>query len=393
MKILWASPNTLLDTSNGAAMAIREYLHQLSIRGWDIKILGATVFVNQHGMSGLREFLNAAFKHKGDFVNYQDRSLIHRLLVTQQSRRGLLYSYELEKWFEEYRRMLRAENPDIVLFFDKSLITSMTANEAKSMGIKVGVLLHHGNNHGNEWCRDVDFMLTDTKATAEMYQAREGYSMTPVGKFIDTTRWVADSPTRKRLLFVNPIPAKGGVLVVQLAFWLSKHRPDIELQIVDSRGTWGELLKRVALAMSEDSSHLQNVIATPNTPDMKAIYAQARVLLVPSLGWESGPAVAVEAMANGIPVIASNVGGLPEVLGTSGQVVDIPSDYRKPPYLALLSPEVLEKFSKAVCEYWDDDELYSASSEAAKSEFLRLHSIERNGDELSKILTAVVIGE
>ena len=393
MKILWASPNTLLDTSNGAAITIREYLHQLSARGWEIRILGGTVFVNQHGMSGLREFWNSAFKQKGDFVNYQDGSLIHRLMVTQQARRVLLYSYELEKWFEEYRKMLHEEKPDIVLFFDKSLITSMTANEAKALGIKVGVILNHGNNHGSEWCRDLDFMLTDTKATAEMYRVREGYSMTPVGKFIDTNRLVADSPTRKRLLFVNPIPAKGGVLVVQLAYWLSKHRPDIELQIVDSRGTWGELLKRVTLSMSEDSSHLKNVIATPNTPDMKAIYAQARVLLVPSLWWESGGRVAVEAMANGIPVVASNVGGLPEVLGTSGQVVDIPSDFRKPPYIDLLPPEVLEKFSKAVCDYWDDDELYAASSEAAKSEFLRLHSIERNGDELSKILTAVVIGE
>lgn len=393
MKILWASPNTLLDTSNGAAITIREYMHQLAARGWDVKILGGTVFVNQHGMGSLREFLQRAFTERGQFVNYQDGQLSHRLLVTHQTRRPLLYSYELEAWFNEYRRLLETEKPDVVLFFDKSLITSMTANEAKAKGIKVGVILNHGNNRGTEWCRDVDFMLTDTNATAEMYRIREGYSMIPVGKFIDAARLVADAPTRQRLLFVNPIPAKGGVLVVQLAYWLSEFRPDIEMQVVDSRGTWGDLLSRVSREMSKDPSTLRTVVVSPNTPDMKSVYKEARVLLSPSLWWESGSRVSVEAMANGIPVVASNVGGIPEVLGESGKIIDVPDQLRTPPYMSLLPTEVVEEFAKAVCVYWDNPEQYAESSERARKEFLRLHSMQKNGDELSRILRSVVNGE
>jgi hypothetical protein len=40
MKILWASVFSLLDTSSGAAIAIREMLMQLVHRGHEVDILG-----------------------------------------------------------------------------------------------------------------------------------------------------------------------------------------------------------------------------------------------------------------------------------------------------------------------------------------------------------------
>ena len=53
----------------------------------------------------------------------------------------------------------------------------------------------------------------------------------------------------------------------------------------------------------------------------------SRAVLVPSLWRESLGRVPMEAMANGIPVVASDRGPLPETLGSAGFVFTIPGRY------------------------------------------------------------------
>jgi glycosyltransferase involved in cell wall biosynthesis len=56
---------------------------------------------------------------------------------------------------------------------------------------------------------------------------------------------------------------------------------------------------------------------------LNEFYAKARFLVVPSVWYEAGALVAIEAMYHGIPVIASRMGGIPEVVedGVSGLLV------------------------------------------------------------------------
>ena len=61
--------------------------------------------------------------------------------------------------------------------------------------------------------------------------------------------------------------------------------------------------------------------------DMRAVYAQTRLLIAPSVWQEGFGMVAVEAQSCGIPVIASARGGLPESVGDGGLLID---DYRNP---------------------------------------------------------------
>ena len=64
----------------------------------------------------------------------------------------------------------------------------------------------------------------------------------------------------------------------------------------------------------------------PNTPDPRKFYAATKLLLMPSL-MENAGFVAMEAMTNGIPVLASNRGGLPETIGDAAPMIDIPARY------------------------------------------------------------------
>jgi glycosyltransferase involved in cell wall biosynthesis len=61
-----------------------------------------------------------------------------------------------------------------------------------------------------------------------------------------------------------------------------------------------------------------------NTPDPRDCYRVSRVVLMPSLWRESLGHVAAEAMTNGIPVLASDRGALPETVGDAGFVFTIP---------------------------------------------------------------------
>jgi glycosyltransferase involved in cell wall biosynthesis len=55
--------------------------------------------------------------------------------------------------------------------------------------------------------------------------------------------------------------------------------------------------------------------------DREKLYAGARVLVLPSLD-EGFGLPALEAMSAGVPVVASNRGSLPEVVGTGGVLID-----------------------------------------------------------------------
>jgi glycosyltransferase involved in cell wall biosynthesis len=75
-------------------------------------------------------------------------------------------------------------------------------------------------------------------------------------------------------------------------------------------------------ALQAQLAKLPNVRFERRVTDMRAIYRQTRLLLVPSR-WEEGfGMVAIEAQSCGIPVIASARGGLPESVGDGGILID-----------------------------------------------------------------------
>jgi alpha-1,3-rhamnosyl/mannosyltransferase len=67
-----------------------------------------------------------------------------------------------------------------------------------------------------------------------------------------------------------------------------------------------------------------HVLAPVPTPVLARLYQRATVVVCPSL-WEGFGLAALEAMACGAPLVAANRGGLPEVVGDAGLLVD-PTD-------------------------------------------------------------------
>lgn len=149
--------------------------------------------------------------------------------------------------------------------------------------------------------------------------------------------------SRDRVVFVNPNPLKG----VEIAFALAERRPDIEFLFIES---WKLRPERKAKYHTR-ASVLPNVEWSAPVSDMREVYGHARVVLVPSMWEEAWGRVATEAQISGIPVLASNRGGLPESVGMGGILVD---------------PEApLEAWEAALARMWDDPESYEQLAEAA----------------------------
>lgn len=386
LKILWASPNTLLDTANGAALAIREILKQLAKRGCEVRILGGTVFVNPNGASYFRDLMPQLQKQQGKFIACGDGPLQHRLLVTRTTHRRLMYSFEEQAWFDEYCRILDEFQPDLVMFFDNSLITLLTCDEARRRGIPAVVYLAHPRNTGQRWCRDVSLMLTDSQATARLYKEREGYDIVPIGAFVDPATYRAESPTRENVLFVTPTIEKGVAFVIQLALLMERTRPDIRFEVVETRSNWEEALRTVTKRAGNERTSLSNVTLTQNVRDMRPVYARARVLLVPSVWWESAARVIIEAMLNGIPVIGSNSGGVPEMMGDGGQILDFVQTDAGTPHQAPFNEAHVEQAREWIERLYDDPAYHDAAVERALKAHRELHDIERNTDRALRAL-------
>ncbi len=167
--------------------------------------------------------------------------------------------------------------------------------------------------------------------------------------------------------FVNPQATKGLYVFVRIAEQLAARRPDIPLLVMAGRSRTGWQQET-----GIDLSRLPNLTTQPSVPDPREFYAATRLLLMPSLWNESFGLVAAEAMLNGIPVLASNRGALPETIGDAGLLFDIPARYT-PETRDLPTAEEVAPWVEAIIRLWDDAGEYEHWSRAARERARQWH--------------------
>jgi glycosyltransferase involved in cell wall biosynthesis len=151
---------------------------------------------------------------------------------------------------------------------------------------------------------------------------------------------------RTHVTFVNPVLEKG----VEIVQALVKARPDIPFLIVEGwpmpRGWRRQRTDYEPLLRSH-----ANVTWQRSVSDMRKVYARTRILLAPSMWEEAWCRVVTEAQVSGIPVLASDRGGLPTSVGPGGVLV---------PHAA-----PVEEWVHQLSAVWDDNAAYAALSQAA----------------------------
>lgn len=142
---------------------------------------------------------------------------------------------------------------------------------------------------------------------------------------------------RKYVTFFNPLIRKGGEIFKDT----SKKMPDVNFATIygwsclkdnrNSKTFSDKYIQRIT--ESEGSKYdgekpsyvglsgCSNISILKPTENVREIYAKTSLLIIPSQWEEAFGRVAIEAMANGIPVIGSNVGGLKEAIGKGGVLI------------------------------------------------------------------------
>ena len=160
---------------------------------------------------------------------------------------------------------------------------------------------------------------------------------------------------------INPCQLKGVAIFLALV----RAFPQVMFAAVP---TWG-----ADEALLQDLNDLPNVCLLEPSDNIDDILAQSRILLVPSLWPETFGNVAPEAMLRGIPVLASNLGGLPEAkLGVEYLLPVTPAECHDNGYQ--FPPQDISPWSQALGELVDDPQCYEQCSRRSRQAALKFVS-------------------
>jgi phosphatidylinositol alpha-mannosyltransferase len=178
------------------------------------------------------------------------------------------------------------------------------------------------------------------------------YRITPCG--IDIEPYAKSRNTKKvkgRILFLGrPEPRKGLTVLVEAFNELRNRMPGVTLTLV---GTSEEQLRALFPRKATDTDErLKGITALGSLGEDAKIeqMAKAEVMCAPSLGGESFGIVLTEAMAVGLPVVASDIRGYRAVLGDGSNGVLVPPNdakaLEKALYTTMSNPTLRERLAE-----------------------------------------------
>ncbi|MFN6945103.1 MAG: glycosyltransferase [Cytophagaceae bacterium] len=179
---------------------------------------------------------------------------------------------------------------------------------------------------------------------------------------------------RRYILFVGRLIYDKGIYELADTFCrIAKKYPDIDLMLI------GEEIEKENLVTKFDKEGIINrVIFKGMIPYKEVAYHMkiSELLVFPT--WAEGlPNVVMEAMAVGLPVVATNVGGIPEVLedGVTGLSVPVKN---------------VEKLVEAIIRMIEDKDLRKACIKNAKELIYERFDVKKNVFKLYKILKNLI---
>jgi phosphatidylinositol alpha-mannosyltransferase len=286
------------------------------------------------------------------------------------------------------RRVLRRNGPELVHVHEPLTPSASMAAAISARAPVVATFHAHSERSGlfdaaapalrRVW-RRLAGRIAVSETAAQFVSDRLGDGIRVIPNGVDVERFEAappaeDLPPSRRLLWVGRLdPQKGFRVAVRAFARLASELPDLTFVVAgDGRDRWA--LTELPLPVRERVF----VLGTVDRGRLPQYHAAADALVSPAVGQESFGIVLVEAMAAGLPVVATDIPGYREVVddGVEGLLVP-PGD-----------PVALEAALRRVLE---DEELAKSLGEAGRAR-ARRYSWDVVGPEIEAVYAEVLGG-
>ena len=262
----------------------------------------------------------------------------------------------------DYIHLTRPKKPVVIHLHNK--IPGLTPNFPKFPGFSKGI--------------ELSDMVITVSEELKRYFIGEGVDKGKIRVLyngVDTNRYrpakSSKDSSRLRLLFVGKLIERKGVVPLLKAFKsIREEVPDAELAIVGRKDEKSSYFREVRKNMTEGVT-LAGVVGE----DGLIKHYQKATMLVHPPTYEAFGMTLVEAMACGTPVVATMVGGIPEVLGDDG---------------VLVKPGSAEAIAKAVLKLWDDKKRYHKLMGRSRQRVEENFSWESVVNHLSSLYTEIL---
>lgn len=198
-----------------------------------------------------------------------------------------------------------------------------------------------------------------------------------LGNPVDIDQYVqarqAGEPERPRVLFLGAIAKEKGVYdLVECIPIVTAAIPDVIFSFAGNK----EVEKLAALVSDRGLNDSAEVLGWIDGQQKLDLLQSSSVLILPSYT-EGVPNVILEAMASHLPIIATPVGGIPNVLDHNKTAI-------------LVEPGNIEAIANSLIDLLSNPDKAHALADTAFAEAKSLYSIEKIGEELTSIYDEIV---
>jgi glycosyltransferase involved in cell wall biosynthesis len=370
-KVLFLSEACVLDPNSGAAIEMLGWLNILAGNGYQCFSSCLSIFDGEMEFPIQEDIFPDVVlsENVGNRIRTFVNNVEHNVFYAGSSVGSKISREKIDAFIKSAAEDIQRIKPDVVLGYGGPNLVALR-RLAKKLGAKTAFNLHNASYEKEKQNSfgEIDKIFTPSGALKNLYEDRFGFKNISVvhnrvRRFIPKStlknQYLLERRKKGFVTIINPSILKGCAIFLQIANQSKVESPKTVFLAVESRADQSSIEGSI-----KGASRLNNIWWVQRQKNMQQLYERVSVLLVPSIYFEAAGRVIIEAQMAGIPVLATDNGGIPETLNGAGSLFPIPESILANAYSVPKGPEVKEWVNKIV-KLMDNDKYYVASCKAA----------------------------